>query len=120
MSLDEINAQLPALRRRAENMARDHWGYVLMGTLLAIAMTVGVSMLVSAMIRRRRRTPFERALDYVEDLGERREEIARNLRKLVENKVDASGLADGLRDRIELIRREVDAVGKAVKGAVGK
>lgn len=110
----EILAEKTALlKKRAVDVTREHWGYVLAGTLLAVVLTIVIHMVV----KRRRRTYFERALDYIEELGERREKIARNLKEFVADKADASGVSKALDGALKAIRRELASVEKSLKNA---
>jgi len=115
MTVDDLSSKAASLRRRAVTVSREHWGYVLVGTLLAIVLTIGVYALVLTLLKRRRRTYFERVLDLIDELGERREQIAANLKQFVAEKADASGVSKTLDKGLKAIRRELAAVEQSLK-----
>ncbi len=99
---------------RVSAVAKEHWRIVAVGG--AIGLVVGVVALVvtRAIIKRRRRTLWQRTLDYLEGLGNKGEQVVGKLKDLYDENVDADAIAKTVGKQVKSAKRELRSLDSKV------
>ena len=119
-SLDGIDALATEYGRRARRGIEENWRQLLIGVAVCAALSALVYLIVRAVIRRRRKTFWERALAYLEDLGRRGDDLVKNLRHLYDENVDSDKLAAQIAGRIRNVEKELRGVDATISAVAAR
>ena len=101
--------------KTARKTVKEHPLAVIAGVLVLIVALVITISILKAIVKRRRRTLFQRTLGYLDDLGEHRDRIAERLRELVEKNVDGGAIGKDVSRRVKAVKHELQAVDQVIE-----
>jgi len=116
-SLGDVDALGYEHARRARKAVEDNWEDALVWLAAGAALALTAYLIVRAIIRRRRKTFWQRALGHLEALGKRSEDVVKRVKKLAEDNIDADKIASQVGGRLKNIDIELKDVERAISAA---
>ena len=119
-SLDGFNPLDNAYVRRGRKIAEDNWRYIFIGVAAWAVLSALVYLIARAIIRRRRKTFWERALAYLEGLGRQGGDLVQRLKELYGENVDSDRLAKQIAGRIRNVEKELRGVDRTISSVASR
>jgi hypothetical protein len=118
--LSEVDALGREGALRARTAVEDHWRDMAVWVIAWSAFSAALYMIVRMIVRRRRKTFWQRALARLEAMGRRTEHIVKRIGKLAEENIDPDKLADQVGGRIRNIEAELRSVEHTIATAASR
>jgi hypothetical protein len=99
---------LAVLRMNA--VAKEHWRIIAVGGVIGVIVGVVTLLITRAIVRRRRRTWWQRTLDYLEDLGVKGERVVDKMKDLYDENIDTEAIANTVGKQVKNAERELKSL----------
>jgi len=100
--------------RRLRKAADEHRTATVV-TAISVVAAIITYFVVRAILHRRKKTLWQRAMGYLEDLGQLRDDVVKRAKDLYEENVDSEQIAKQIGGRMKAIERELRSVDRAVR-----
>lgn len=114
MTRDTFDPLDNAALKRVREVAADRWEVAIIGSLVTLAVALAALLITRAIIRRRRRTFWQRTLDYLQDLGDQGEKVIHRMKDLYDDNVDTDAISKSVGKQVKNVQAELKTLDKTI------
>ncbi len=114
MTRDTFDPLDNAALKRVREVAADRWEVAIIGSVVTLVVALAALLITRAIIRRRRRTFWQRSLDYLQDLGNEGEKVMHRMKDLYDDNVDADAISKSVGKQVRNVQSELKSLDKTI------